>query len=129
MKPDINWTLRAAALATLFALPGIACGEPGELRHDPFARPQITSPQAQDARPASSAEAAEPAWRPQLRAVVAAGPDSMVNVEGTVVALGGQIDGFRLVAVEERRVVFSKDGVRVELAIGDRTDRKEAGRK
>ena len=42
----------------------------------------------------------------------------MVNVEGTIVSLGGQIDGFRLTGVEDRKAVFTKDGARVELTMG-----------
>lgn len=85
------------------------------LRHDPFARPNLAL------APASAAQASEvPAkeWKPQLRAVVVAGKSSMVNVEGTIVSLGGQIDGFRLTSVEERKAVFMKDGARVELTLG-----------
>lgn len=85
------------------------------LRHDPFVRPDLA------AAPASGAQASEiaaRAWKPQLRAVVVAGKGSMVNVDGTIVLLGGEVDGFRLVGVEERKAVFTKDGARIEVSIG-----------
>ena len=92
------------------------------LRHDPFVRPNLAL------APASAAQASEAAaneWKPKLRAVIVAGKSSIVNVEGTIVSLGGQIDGFRLTSVEERKAVFMKDGVRVELTMdGDKVGGK-----
>lgn len=92
------------------------------LRHDPFTRPALAA-----LSPAGEAQAASVVkdWKPQLRAVIVAGSSSMVNVEGTIVPLGGRIDGFRLTSVEERKAVFVKDGVRVELKMdANRADDK-----
>ena len=119
-------TRRRSALSALLLAPYAAWVMAGEvdagLRHDPFARPDLAM------APASGAQASELAakeWKPQLRAVIAAGKSSMVNVEGTIVSLGGQIDGFRLTRVEEGKAVFMKDGVRVELTMsGERAGGK-----
>lgn len=95
---------------------GVAASElDAGLRHDPFARPALAAPLANGGQPAPIG-AKE--WRPQLRAVIVAGKSSMVNVEGTIVSLGELIDGFRLTGVEDRKAVFMKDGVRVELTMG-----------
>lgn len=109
--------LALAAASGLAAAAGVAeKNEPG-LRHDPFAWPAATRAPVV-AAPAIAASAAEPppkAWQPRLRAVVVAGNRSMVSVEGSIIFLGEQIDGFRLVQVEERSATFSKNGVRVEV--------------
>ncbi len=109
---------RRSSLFVLLITPYAAWVVAGEadagLRNDPFARPNLAL------APASAAQASEVAaneWKPQLRAVILAGRSSMVNVEGTIVSLGGQIDGFRLTAVEERRAIFVKDGARVVLTM------------
>ena len=105
---------RAALLLVLAALPRLAAADPTPLRHDPFAIPAATRPPPAAAT-ATIESAAVPLWQPKLRAVVVAGSRSMVSVDGRVVVLGEQIDGFKLVRVEEQRATFAKNGVRVEL--------------
>lgn len=111
-----------ALLTASHAIGVMAADVESGLRHDPFARPDLAL------APGSTAKANEVAateWKPKLRAVIVAGKNSIVNVEGTIVPLGGQIDGFRLTGVEERKAVFMKDGVRVELT----TDNEKMGGK
>lgn len=99
-------------LAAWFVVCAMAANADPGLRHDPFVRPSIEPTPPAAAVPGTTA-ASE--WKPQLRAVMLARSSSMVNVDGTIVRVGGQIDGFRLIRVEERKAVFMKDGVRVEL--------------
>lgn len=106
--------LAMALVLAWYADSGLAGSELTGLRHDPFARPDVS---LTPAAAAQGGAAAAKEWKPQLRAVVVAGRNSMVNVDGTVVTLGGQFDGFRLAQVEERKAVFVKDGVRVELTM------------
>lgn len=93
------------------------------LRHDPFARPDLTPPAA---RPATAVPAVSTplstegdgtpsAWRPPLRAIVVAGSRSMVLLDRAVVAMGEQQDGYRLDAVGETSAVFVKGRQRVTL--------------
>ena len=46
-----------------------------------------------------------------------AGQASMANVDGVLVTLGEQLDGFTLVEVRERSAVFERDTVRRVLTI------------
>lgn len=101
-------------LATWFVVCAMAANADPGLRHDPFARPIIEPTPTAAAAPGATG-ASE--WKPQLRAVMLARSVSMVNVGGTIVRVGGQIDGFRLIRVAERKAVFMKDGVRVELTM------------
>ena len=83
-------------------------------RHDPFARPKLAAEAPALPPPTPAAE-----WRPHLSAIVAAGARSMVQLDSTVVELGEEIDGFRLVSVTEKKAIFAKGRRRVELTIGN----------
>ncbi len=111
--------IRFLCLVGLIGLyaPGPAAARPGTggeppsppaLRHNPFARTTLPEGSAR-ARPQTSV-AAPRDWSPNLRATVLAGPRSMVNVDGEMVLVGEEIDGFRLVEVRERVAVFERDG-------------------
>jgi hypothetical protein len=53
----------------------------------------------------------------RLEAVLMTGNNHCAVIDGRTVYLGQTLDGYRLVAVHERSVVFQGDGVRVELGI------------
>jgi hypothetical protein len=107
-----------AALAVLTAAPAAAAGL--ALRHDPF-RPAAVrvQPPPPAAVPAAESPVAMGAavWHAQLRAVLVDGARSLANVDGVMVPLGGEVDGFRLVGVDEGRAVFVRDGRRFELTL------------
>jgi len=105
----------AAALA---CLPGLAAAQAVGLKHDPFTRPLLAPPPAPAASaPAYTIKAPEPAWYPELRAIMVAGPDSMVDVGGALVRLGEHINGYRLVEVHDETAVFVNDKKRVTLSL------------
>jgi len=83
-------------------------------RHDPFARPDL----AGLAAAAASGSVAAPTWQPRLRAVVMAGPRSMVLIDDEVVELGVDVNGYRLIRVLPDKAIFVRDGRRVVIAIG-----------
>ena len=73
-------------------------------RYDPFAAPDVLR-----LAPGAESPAARPPtrpWNPRLRAVLVAGAASLANVDGEVLALGQEVDGYRLVEVRERSAVF-----------------------
>lgn len=94
-----------------------AAGNAQLLRHDPFAWPAAARAPAPPpaGASASAAQTPPPPWRPRLRAVVVAAGRSMALVDGSVVTIGEQLDGYRLIRVEERGATFVKNGLRVEL--------------
>lgn len=105
-------TLAGLALVAMYALAGAAPQAP--LR-DPFQRPAAPAPVAQPA--AASAVADAPAWTPELRAVMYDRAHSLVNVSGTVLAVGESVHGYRLVKVSERGVVMVKGGASIKLTL------------
>ena len=111
--------LRCAAVV-LAQLCCLACAQAGELRHDVFARPALAPVAPAPPGPARSDEgptALKPAWNPTVRALIAAGRDSLANVDGTILRIGWEIDGYRLVEVREREVVFVKGRQRYTFAL------------
>lgn len=84
-------------------------GEP-ILHFDPFKRPALLSKPAAPAKNPNQ-DTVEP-WSPVLRATMLAGDYSMVNLNGAIISLGEEIDGYRLVKVGEQTAVFAKNGKR-----------------
>jgi len=56
-------------------------------------------------------------WAPQLHAVVVAGLASAVSVDGTLVPLGGEVEGYRLEGVGPTRARFRRGLEVVELRL------------
>lgn len=106
--------------AGLLCLPGLAAAQAAGLKHDPFARPVLVPrPASAESVPGNSVKAPVPdsIWKPELRAIMVAGPKSIVNVAGALVRIGEQIDGYRLVEVHEETAVFVKNTKRVTLSL------------
>ena len=85
---------------------------------DPFARPNLAPAAVAEAVAVPAPAAPTATWRPALRAIVLAGDLSMVKIGGSVVELGEQIDGYRLILVTEEKAVFAKGRQRGVLTIG-----------
>lgn len=122
-------TLRSRMLtyiaAGLACTPGFGWAQADALKHDPFARPAFLKatppPAAQPRDNAGVGKGAlpEPAWKPELAAVMVAGPKSAVSIDGAIVRIGEEINGHRLVEVHEHTAVFVKNRKRVTLSLRD----------
>ena len=77
-----------------------------------------TSPLVQ-ARPCRLSRRRLEPWERELRATSVSAVRSMINVDGVILLLGEELDGFRLVEVRERAAVFEKDGTRRTLSMDD----------
>ncbi len=113
------------------------------LRHDPFSRPLLVAPTpttnasaptaANPAAPVANTDIKidpVPTWNPTLVAVMVAGKSSLVNIEGKIIRIGEEIDGYRLIKVRDGEATFSKDHQRVVLRMENQTpkDNKIRGR-
>jgi hypothetical protein len=86
------------------------------LKINPFARPVDSQ-----ASPAQSVLSGEVASVPfVLRGTMVAGQQSQANISGVIVSLGGEINGYRLVAVHQREVVLLRDDERRILSVDDK---------
>ena len=114
------------SLLFLGVFPGLVAGEESKysrnaasiLRHDPFKQPKLlVEPEKPDEPDVSAVIKVPPPWTRELRATMVAGQASMANVDGVLVTLGEQLDGFTLVEVHERSAVFEKETVRRVLTL------------
>lgn len=53
----------------------------------------------------------------ELRGVVMAGEDSLANIGGRIVSVGQEVDGYRVITVDERKVVLERNGSQRELEL------------
>ncbi len=90
-----------------------------QLRHDPFQKPEMLLA----ARPKHvDKEIDQPNWLNQnskLNMTLRAGKNSMVNVQGRVIKIDENIDGFKLVKVLERSAIFKNDEQQIILKIDE----------
>jgi hypothetical protein len=116
---------RLAGAATLLALavvvrPAVAAAASAVPLHNPFKRPAqaIVDPAAQAGGGTAPAEAAAP--RLVLKALLLAGPDTVVSINNELLRIGERIEGYRLVAVKGTTAVLVKDGKRLVLDMDDK---------
>lgn len=99
--------------------PGAGAGEVAYvLQTNPFEQPVLPEPAA--SRPVGEPE--PPLQDLELRATMTAGRDSAANVGGVIVGIGEEIEGYRLVSVEDEQAVFSKDGETITLTLDNEAD-------
>jgi len=108
--------------AVLAGLPNSSFSQGEKLQHDPFARPALAGLQHAPGPGRNGEPTAASTRRLKLQAVMVAGPESIANVNGTMVRIGGEVYGYRLVEVHERGAVFEKNKTRVAVSI-----RRDAG--
>lgn len=118
--------LRVLVLLSVF---GTAQGQTDDIEtqdvRNPFARPVTVI--APDAR--TRGRATQKAVRvPKLHALLAAGPNSVANLDGKVMAIGEQHKGYRLLSVAEDAASFRYNGrdVTLRLNTAPAADRKDA---
>ena len=115
----------AATLALLVPAPGAWSGEADyALRHNPFSRPELGEVAA-----GGGAEPAGTAGEPELRATLVAGRGSLANVGGELLAVGDEIDGYRLVRVGEGFAEFERGKERTTIYIKAPTPKRTKGRR
>ncbi len=83
------------------------------LRFDPFAQPGT-----QTGGPGSPGQAgSRRAWSPQLRATLVSDKRSLVNLGGTILELGEEAHGYRLLEVREDEAVFERSDSEIVLKL------------
>ena len=101
-------------LSLVAAWPAAADGVLGAERVDPFVRPagvEVSQAQARVAKPKASAPSVT------LRGVLVDGDASLANFSGTIVAVGDQVAGHRLVKVTERSAWLERNGQRYQFDV------------
>lgn len=84
------------------------------IKHNPFTKPDFGK--RSEATVAEEQQAAPQALL-QLRAVLYSSTMPLVNINGRILALGEEIDGFLLQEVSEDGAILSKDDVQIMLSM------------
>jgi hypothetical protein len=92
-------------------LPAIGLAQ-APLRHNLFAQPKLSAPQAKGQAPAASEEASAAIARrwPRLSSVLSAGDASIAVLDGVLLRLNESVGGYRLVRVGDRSALLSFKG-------------------
>lgn len=85
------------------------------LRYDPFETPALLDQPSVEPLSVQSLDITPKPWERELRATSVSAVRSMANVDGVILMVGQELDGFRLVEVREGAVVFERDGTRQTL--------------
>ena len=100
-------------------LAGVATAEP--LQRDPFQRPDLNKKIVREPVAVNPANAAKMlnarTWHPHLSGTLQSPSGSFANVNGMVIKVGEEVDGFQLIKVSERTATFMKNGKAVLLSL------------
>ncbi|MDO9393102.1 MAG: hypothetical protein Q7T42_03895 [Methylotenera sp.] len=103
-------------ILTLIVVGVISTAFAGEtLKNDPFARPLLSATLPNNAENTAVNIEEEMPWHPTLSAVMLAGRHSMVTLDGAILKIGEEKDGYRLVQVKDHEAVFKKGKKRIVL--------------
>lgn len=89
------------------------------LHSDPFERPDLLLQPKPELEAELEIQPDAGTWQPELRATMRSSKGSMVNIGGEIIAIGEQIDGFRLLEVQERTAIFDKGGQHYPVSLDD----------
>lgn len=101
----VFWII-AVALVTLAA-------NAQRLQRDPFQPPQEYT----DANAVASGGARPQAIEAKIRGILVAGGQSLVNFGGEIIGPGEEVNGYRLLQVEEERAVFQRGDEIITLSL------------
>ena len=88
---------------------------------DPFARP---APPVAALAEQTPDPAAEPAARPQLRAVMVASGQALANISGRILGVGEWLGNYKVVRIRERSVTLAaRGGAKTELTLDQAGDK------
>lgn len=110
----VSNSLAAAGLNEEEVLPVIAATQERVIKHNPFDQPDFSKSSNQAA---VEEQTAAPQKLLQLRAVLYSSSAPLVNINGKILAVGEEIDGFLLQEVSEDGAVLVKDEVQIMLSM------------
>lgn len=84
------------------------------LKINPFMRPAL---EAVTLDSDNTAAGTKPSDAMQLRGTMLAGSNSVANIDGSIIGIGQQLNGYTLVSVEQRHVMLEQSGTQVKLSI------------
>jgi len=115
MKKNPNWLRLILAFILAGMIPHTLASDP-VLTKNPFKRPALTPTLTTSISGTNS----EGAGGFVLRGTLVAGKSSMANVSGKIIYVGESVDGYRLLSIEEGKVVLVKNNKNITLRMEDK---------
>ncbi|NKB35810.1 MAG: hypothetical protein GKR93_01390 [Gammaproteobacteria bacterium] len=91
-----------------------------KLHFDPFETPEM--PARQEIEEGKEIILEPLAWQPRLKAIMRSNRAVMVNIDGEIIGIGEELNGFRLLEVQERAATFEKNGKIFPVLLDDARD-------
>ena len=115
MTAVLKNTILVVTVMSIFTLATAKAAEPQvELLRNPFARPAIAELVA-DA--AGVSDVLTGGGNAELRAVLVAGPKSIVDFGGVILQIGDSTNGYRLIEVGEGTATFNRKGEKIVFSL------------
>ncbi len=115
MTSALHNTMLVVAAMSTFATATAQAAEPQvELLRNPFARP---APAELVASAVNVNDVLTMGGNTQLRAVLVAGPKSIVNLGGVILQIGESTNGYRLLEVGEGTATFNRKGEKIVFSL------------
>ena len=99
-------------------LPQVIChasdAEPTMLQTNPFLRPIIEKGNSGSSHNTVNKAPVGPM---RLRGIMLANSNSVANIDGEIISLGQQIQGYTLITVQQRHIVLDRNGMLITLSI------------
>jgi hypothetical protein len=87
------------------------------LQINPFLQPVL---EAVTSGSSNNVATRTPADSMQLRGTMLAGSNSVANIDGTIIGIGQQLNGYTLVSVQQRHIVLDRNGTQMTLSIDNK---------
>lgn len=88
------------------------------LQTNPFLRPILEEVNSGNG---NSTENKTPVGSMRLRGIMRANSNSVANIDGEIISIGQQIQGYTLISVSQRHIVLDRNGTQVTLSIDNET--------
>ena len=111
-------TMRLPALCALLCLACTATAQEPALRNNLFGAPP--APESRSAANPNAAAGAAPAgeaWQPALKAILFAGKQSLINLNGYILKTGDEINGYKVWRINESDVVLKRRNDTITLKL------------
>jgi len=88
------------------------------LQTNPFLRPILEGTNSGNS---NSKVNKTPVGSMRLRGIMRANSNSVANIDGEIISIGQQIQGYTLISVQQRHIVLDRSGTQVTLSIDNET--------
>ena len=92
--------------------------EPTILQTNPFLRPTHGEVNSGNS---NSTLNKTPVGSMRLRGIMRANSNSVANIDGEIISIGQQIQGYTLISIQQRHIVLDRNGTQVTLSIDNET--------